>query len=486
MSSKNCLSLHSRVFVALHFPRFLPPFYYVLPCLSLCLLLPKLSLPPYSWNSLSENTCSGSSLTIFKNLPLPSSLTPYPQRLLLLFLFCRLVPKNQCECVQESKLDVYQLKDSIDKNDLASITVRREKEFQHYLRRHPSMNKEVVIAQPNLPLSYPVHGVQVMSLHTVMIPGKPCSYEHQQPSAPRTAVTLRASLGTLSTLAEVSDDIVHGRVDMGKSLMGNALIPFFITLSISNRKIRDLVTVTTKTFFRYHKLRALIKSIRQYYSDVKIIVADDNEHPEKIDDENVEQYIMPFAKGWFAGRNLAISQVTTKYYLWVDDDFLFTEDTKIEKMVDVLERSDLDIVGGTVKKNQYRFKIIYEQGEDGGCMHLRYGSYRLLEGFPNCEVASGVVNFFLAHTDESRRVSFDPKLQRVAHSEFFMDGMHSLRVGSCSGFSVDHQSRDRPSDSQLAEAEKNYWKFRPNTQQQIRFKLALHYFKNRLKCYTKR
>uniref|UniRef100_A0A8D0GNQ2 Glycosyltransferase 2-like domain-containing protein n=1 Tax=Sphenodon punctatus TaxID=8508 RepID=A0A8D0GNQ2_SPHPU len=402
----------------------------------------------------------------------------------LTVLFCRLVPKNQCECVQESKLDVYQLKDSIDKNDLASITVRREKEFQHYLRRHPSMNKEVVIAQPNLPLSYPVHGVQVMSLHTVMIPGKPCSVP----------VTLRASLGTLSTLAEVSDDIVHGRggKELTISTSHMKLLNFILqhitytNVSLMDRKIRDLVTVTTKTFFRYHKLRALIKSIRQYYSDVKIIVADDNEHPEKIDDENVEQYIMPFAKGWFAGRNLAISQVTTKYYLWVDDDFLFTEDTKIEKMVDVLERSDLDIVGGTVKKNQYRFKIIYEQGEDGGCMHLRYGSYRLLEGFPNCEVASGVVNFFLAHTDESRRVSFDPKLQRVAHSEFFMDGMHSLRVGSCSGFSVDHQSRDRPSDSQLAEAEKNYWKFRPNTQQQIRFKLALHYFKNRLKCYTKR
>lgn len=49
-------------------------------------------------------------------------------------------------------------------------------------------------------------------------------------------------------------------------------------------------------------------------------------------------------QGWFAGRNLAISQVTTKYVLWVDDDFLFSNKTKIEVLVDVLEKTELDVV----------------------------------------------------------------------------------------------------------------------------------------------
>lgn len=49
-------------------------------------------------------------------------------------------------------------------------------------------------------------------------------------------------------------------------------------------------------------------------------------------------------QGWFAGRNLAISQVTTKYVLWVDDDFLFNNKTKIEMLVDVLEKTELDVV----------------------------------------------------------------------------------------------------------------------------------------------
>ena len=49
-------------------------------------------------------------------------------------------------------------------------------------------------------------------------------------------------------------------------------------------------------------------------------------------------------QGWFAGRNLAVSQVTTKYVLWVDDDFIFTARTRLERLVDVLERTPLDLV----------------------------------------------------------------------------------------------------------------------------------------------
>ncbi|XP_062830878.1 beta-1,4 N-acetylgalactosaminyltransferase 2-like [Anolis carolinensis] len=120
-----------------------------------------------------------------------------------------------------------------------------------------------------------------------------------------------------------------------------------------NNNVSNLVTITTKTFFCYHKLRILINSIRKFYPDTTIIVADDSEHPKKIEEPNVEHFIMPFAKGWFAGRNLAISQVTTKYYIWVDDDFLFTEKNKIEEFVAVLENTNLDVVGGSVQGNDY-------------------------------------------------------------------------------------------------------------------------------------
>ncbi|PNI39195.1 B4GALNT1 isoform 16, partial [Pan troglodytes] len=150
---------------------------------------------------------------------------------------------------------------------------------------------------------------------------------------------------------------------------------------------------------------------------------------------------MPFGKGWFAGRNLAVSQVTTKYVLWVDDDFVFTARTRLERLVDVLERTPLDLarleatslslqVGGAVREisgfaTTYRQLLSVEPGAPGlgNCLRQRRGFHHELVGFPGCVVTDGVVNFFLARTDKVREVGFDPRLSRVAHLEFFLDGL---------------------------------------------------------------
>lgn len=55
--------------------------------------------------------------------------------------------------------------------------------------------------------------------------------------------------------------------------------------------------------------------------------------------------IMVTSQGWFAGRNLAVSQLTTKYFLWVDDDFVFLNETQIERFVQIMEAvPELDVV----------------------------------------------------------------------------------------------------------------------------------------------
>lgn len=60
--------------------------------------------------------------------------------------------------------------------------------------------------------------------------------------------------------------------------------------------ISALVTIATKTFLRYEKLKDLIDSIRKYYSTVTIVIADDNKHPEPVSGPHIEHYIMPFGK----------------------------------------------------------------------------------------------------------------------------------------------------------------------------------------------
>lgn len=60
--------------------------------------------------------------------------------------------------------------------------------------------------------------------------------------------------------------------------------------------ISALVTIATKTFLRYDKLKDLITSIRKYYPTVTIVVADDNEQPKPVRGPHIEHYIMPFGK----------------------------------------------------------------------------------------------------------------------------------------------------------------------------------------------
>ncbi|XP_060128139.1 beta-1,4 N-acetylgalactosaminyltransferase 1 isoform X3 [Zootoca vivipara] len=255
--------------------------------------------------------------------------------------------------------------------------------------------------------------------------------------------------------------------------------------------ISALVTIATKTFLRYDKLRTLISSIRKFYPTVTIIIADDSETPEHVQGPHIEQYFMPFGKGWFAGRNLAISQVTTKYVLWVDDDFIFTHRTKVEKLVDVLEKTTLDLVGGAVREitsytTTYRQQISVQAGsEDGDCLHIRQGYHHVIEGFPDCVVTDGVINFFLARTEKVLQVGFDPRLSRVAHLEFFIDGLGILHVGSCSNVVVDHASKIRLPWLKT-DSEKQYAKFRyPNSSDNsLTTKQSFFYFKNRFKCMT--
>ncbi|XP_063054492.1 beta-1,4 N-acetylgalactosaminyltransferase 2-like [Engraulis encrasicolus] len=242
--------------------------------------------------------------------------------------------------------------------------------------------------------------------------------------------------------------------------------------------INSQVTIATKTFLRYKELRLLIDSIRAKYPDIRIIIADDSMEPEKVEGHNIYQYIMPPAQGWFAGRNLAVSQVTSKYFLWVDDDHRFLNETSIEKFVEIMEAvPTLDVLGGSVEGNQFYFTLEYQEGAEGegegGCLsRLQNQHHAPLNGFKDCLLVDGVVNFFLARTDAVRRVGFDPLLQRTAHSEFFMDGLGRLLVASCAGLVIGHQKRQSNREQ--------YNKFR--YQDEVDAKLRLHYFKNHLKC----
>ncbi|XP_066298471.1 beta-1,4 N-acetylgalactosaminyltransferase 1-like [Branchiostoma lanceolatum] len=209
--------------------------------------------------------------------------------------------------------------------------------------------------------------------------------------------------------------------------------------------VKDRVTVITKTYLRYSVLRKLIESVNQYFAGVKIIVADDSDKFEDLGDyKNVDHYKMPAQKGWFAGRNLALSQVTTEYFFWLDDDMIFTEKTDLKFMMNFLDKTGYHIVGGRLEDSELTFAQRYDyiptNTDDGGCLSRKEGSYKVIPGYPTCSSTDIVLNVFMGETQTVRSVGFEPNpvYARAAHSEFFADGLGKFRVASCTNVEVKH------------------------------------------------
>ncbi|XP_074082387.1 beta-1,4 N-acetylgalactosaminyltransferase 1 isoform X1 [Macrotis lagotis] len=459
-----------------------------------------------------------------------------------------LLAQNTCSCVTsrgglgfslpfQHQVHAFDFTSAYRPEELLAATIARDREYQAFQARVQSPADQILIAPANSPLQYPLKGVVVQPLKTILVPGLSLQASEQEVYQ----VNLSASLGTWDVAGEVEGVILRGEGQLELTLSSPELdrlnkqlqlvtyssqsyqpdtedtvrfstdgheAVFTIRIKHPPRprlyppgsppegakyNISALVTIATKTFLRYDRLRNLINSIRRFYPTVTVIIADDSEQPETVNGPHIEHYLMPFGKGWFAGRNLAVSQVTTKYVLWVDDDFIFTGRTKLEKLVDVLERTSLDLVGGAVREitgfsTTYRQLLSIEPGGPGwgDCLIQRRGFHHELPGFPDCVVTDGVVNFFLARVDKVREIGFDPRLSRVAHLEFFLDGLGSLRVGSCSDVLVDHASKLKLPMAPWGTEAEIYAKYRyPGVTDESQVsKHKLLFFKHRLQCMT--
>nr|XP_019944347.1 PREDICTED: beta-1,4 N-acetylgalactosaminyltransferase 1-like isoform X1 [Paralichthys olivaceus] len=456
----------------------------------------------------------------------------------------RQLTQNTCVCLAEKemfqlpfsnllfprvwahKLDIAFLESHPDPE---GVKLHRAQEYSKLQIRSYSPADVPIVAQANNPLQYPTQGVEVRPLKTIIIPGLGL----KEGKKSKHTVSLTATLGTFDVAATVDSVSVKGEGEKHMILSSPVLsalnrqlqfvtyrntvfhpktadtVEFateghrsFFTIKVGHGSIprlyntghqkeyniSALVTIATKTFLRYDKLKDLINSIRQYYPNITIVIADDSEHPEPVKGPHIEHYIMPFGKGWFAGRNLAVSQVITKYVLWVDDDFIFSPNTKLEKLVDILEKTSLDLVGGAVREvtgytATYRHTISVEEGgEEGDCLHIRKGYHHEIEEFPNCVVADAVINFFMGRTYKVQQVGFNPRLARKAHLEFFIDALGSLHIGSCSDVIVNHASKIKLPWGET-DTQKAYKKFR-YTNVEDSLKNEDFYFKNRFQCMT--
>ncbi|NIM59994.1 MAG: glycosyltransferase [Candidatus Aminicenantes bacterium] len=126
------------------------------------------------------------------------------------------------------------------------------------------------------------------------------------------------------------------------------------------RLLRDITVVIT-AFERPEKCLACIKSIRQYYPDIEIIISDNGRRRAWPRNEIIGRYKcrylkLPFDCGTNQAKNKAFDRVKTKYIVTCPDDFEFIKETKLENFKAILDSvPDIGMACGSLREDKGAF-----------------------------------------------------------------------------------------------------------------------------------
>lgn len=206
------------------------------------------------------------------------------------------------------------------------------------------------------------------------------------------------------------------------------------------------VTAVLKTFLRDYYLMECLKSLREQYPDIRIIVADDGhkrmERSEKILKYANNHVYLDWDSGLPAGRNRALRIVETPYVFIGDDDF-YHDSKALDKLLPLMEVAD--IAGGRVKHNNvigdYQgFFVERDNGKELKWQRLESEDYKEHKGSRYIPVDL-TYNFFLGKTEKVREVGWDENIKiSFEHSDFFLAAKkNGLKVVYCPDAIVDHK-----------------------------------------------
>jgi glycosyltransferase involved in cell wall biosynthesis len=192
----------------------------------------------------------------------------------------------------------------------------------------------------------------------------------------------------------------------------------------------DSLTITVKTFKRPKTLLTLLQSIRSFYPDIPILVADDSEPHEIVSTQKalrkfkkVDYFELPFDSGLSAGRNHLISQVSTPLVMVLDDDTVFGEMTRVEYALDVLNRfSSINLVAGWYEPEIFYGSLVVEDGRLIRDLHI---CRKIVD---TCPLFDFVANMFIAKTESVASVLWDPELKIQEHMDFFWRARGNMNV----------------------------------------------------------
>lgn len=232
-------------------------------------------------------------------------------------------------------------------------------------------------------------------------------------------------------------------------------------------------SIIIKTFERKDALIELLISIEELNIKAPIIILDDSKqnYKTKILDRfsnlSIKYIVTDFDIGLSKGRNILVENTQTKYFILCDDDFVFDKRLNLNKALQLIEKYELDILGGMIYNN-YRIKTLYsflwmlkkpkrilEKINKVEYPSIYNGNFsindkkvelkfnRRLNEYSTEEVYYTDIcsNFFIAKTDSIKSIKgWQPESVKVGeHQAFFLRAkMKELKVGFTPLFGVKH------------------------------------------------
>lgn len=244
------------------------------------------------------------------------------------------------------------------------------------------------------------------------------------------------------------------------------IVPFEPKRNFDLNELRS-VSILIKTLERQAHLKQLLCSIQSFGFKGPIIIADDSMKPYKtsilnqFEDLDISYIELPYDTGTAEGRNRMLEKVITPYFLLCDDDFVFDKRTRLPIMVDLLEKGQLDLLGGVFRQHNRKSrkgKYLLKLNELINQIGLALPSFQFYEYYAGFDIVGSTLsvkpivyqdpiticdlthNFFLAKTDRVKSFgAWNPILKGGEHQNFFIRAkLAGLKVGTTRHCGVIH------------------------------------------------
>ena len=204
----------------------------------------------------------------------------------------------------------------------------------------------------------------------------------------------------------------------------------------------DNYTFMIKTLERPKCLYALLDSLCHYYPKADVVIADDSREPlVGVEDRYPGVQYIWYGHDYGIGacyNDIIDHWITTPITILLDDDFIFTGQTVIERMAAFVSAGLFDIAGGDVychRRNKLQHFIGHFSYPEPGILHVE----EIPAGMQPPVAVDITMNFFAARTEKLREIRWDETLKVSRHLDFFLRAKRAkAKVGYVGGCRVEH------------------------------------------------